>query len=69
MPLWPRDLSTVANTTADSASMPDVTHDFEPFKIQKSPSSLAVVAKELTSDPAPYIIHNFSDTCCLVFYF
>ena len=44
---------TVATTTVTSAIPPFVMKTFVPFRIQSSPSCLAVVRSERTSEPAP----------------
>ena len=53
---WPRcpsSGSTVATTTVTSAIPPFVMKTLVPFRIQSSPSCLAVVRSERTSEPAP----------------
>ena len=52
-PRWPRSGSTVATTTVTSAMPPFVMKTLVPFRIHSSPSCLAVVRSERTSEPAP----------------
>ena len=52
-PRWPSSASTVATTTVTSAMPPLVMKTLVPFRIHSSPSSLAVVRSERTSEPAP----------------
>ena len=51
-PRWPRSGSTVATTTVTSAMPPFEMKVLVPFRIQSSPSRLAVVRSDLTSEPA-----------------
>ena len=52
-PRWPRSGSTVATTTVTSAMPPFVMKTLVPLRIHSSPSCLAVVRSERTSEPAP----------------
>ena len=51
-PRWPSSGSTVATTTWTSAMPPLVMKTLVPFSTHSSPSSLAVVFRLLTSEPA-----------------
>ena len=51
-PRWPSAGSTVATTTVTSAMPPFEMKVLVPFRIQSSPSRLAVVRSDLTSEPA-----------------
>ena len=51
-PRCPRSGSTVATTTVTSAMPPFEMKVLVPFRIQSSPSRLAVVRSDLTSEPA-----------------
>ena len=51
-PRWPSSGSTVATTTVTSAMPPFEMKILVPFRIQSSPSRLAVVRSDLTSEPA-----------------
>ena len=51
-PRWPSSGSTVATTTCTSAMPPLVMKTLVPFRTHSSPSSLAVVRRLFTSEPA-----------------
>ena len=52
-PRWPSFGSTVATTTVTSAMPPFEMKTLVPFRTHSSPSRLAVVRSEATSEPAP----------------
>ena len=52
-PRWPSSGSTVATTTFTSAMPPLEMKTLVPLSTHSSPSSLAVVRSDLTSEPAP----------------
>ena len=52
-PRWPSVGSTVATTTVTSAMPPLEMKTFVPLSTHSSPSRLAVVRSEATSEPAP----------------
>ncbi len=51
-PRWPSSGSTVATTTVTSAMPPLVMKTLVPFSTHSSPSCLAVVRSDFTSEPA-----------------
>ncbi len=53
MPLYPLLLSAFAKTRNSSASRPFVIQSFSPFRIQRSPFGVAVVARANASEPEP----------------
>ena len=52
-PRWPSSGSTVATTTFTSAMPPLEMNTLVPLRTHSSPSRLAVVRSDLTSEPAP----------------